>query len=1351
MITVNASRREPICLRHQGENDAMRVAFPLSAFEADWPGGTPLLLVQRPRSSRDAEAYPVALSVDGHTAYWTVSASDIEYSGYGKVQLQWRVEDVLVKSCIYDTVCVPSLHAGAEPPDEPSKRWFDAIQAQIGNLDDLTTEEKENLVAAINEAARSGGGGSGTVTEADIEKALGYKPIGADDVPVKKVNGATGDVKSTFYVTITSAEDESISADKTLEEIYAAYDSGYAVYAKVATTPPIILPLTMAVHLGNNYAVVFNGAVTFVDTTEYAISNEGSGWTIYAKDIAFKDNIPTIPTALKNPHPLNIKIGNATTIYDGSAEQTVEIPDGGTGKDGKDGITPTIGTNGNWYLGDEDTGKPSRGADGAPGKDGANGAPGKDGTDGAPGKDGTDGHTPVITASKSGKVTTIKADGETIATVNDGADGANGKDGTNGAPGKDGADGAPGKDGVTPDIQIGTVTTLPAGSAATASMGGTAAQPTLNLGIPKGANGNNANVTKDAVVGALGFTPISADDVPVKSVNGQTGEAKTNWYFNVTGSVFAPTTTQTAAQIVAAQESGFAPICSATFSDFKGLPATLPALLISDMACVFGGIGSTGGNTFYLTVMIDGAGNLTAKTDDVAAKGDIPTIPTALKNPNALDIKIGNTTTSYDGSAAKTVEIPEGGPTDAQVSSAVSSWLTEHPEATTTVQDGAVSPQKTSFLEREFASIMDLGEYKWLSYSIKNDGSYYINVYNKNYNFKADITGLTKIVIRATAAYINYVFFAEAPTGATGQTVVGHGGTFAGQTKLNETDANEPTAHTVEIDVPDNAVWLMVDFGYAKPTELMIGKPIERWKFGGQIDKTVNGADIVGKTVDTPKLADGAITTEKLANRSVSTDKLAGYSTVCKDVPWELFLDGYGTSAGNTVESAACAIYSVKFEAGKTYCILYLPYPNNTNEFVTDPTDINYFGSYLSYYPSLPDVEANLATGKDRLYGFKTASSIQQVLLKAESDGYVEAAIPGQAMSMPPVYFTVKQDWYVLRASTKPDAGKRINNYYVSELQMPGISTLGNGMHGQSWYVYKKDLGNGAASDRGYLQQIFASKTASAENERAYAAMSRDVPRDRTLNIHFIGDSITWAASAGLQNAFRKYVPMNLRAETMALCVPGVSVTTGSGSFDWNQKQNTDAAYDAAMSGYSGLAQKLAEYKTNLSLAAWADAVDIVVVELGTNDHWEQATLGSPTDLTEDTNFYGATEKTLTLLEDTFPHAQILWMLPFKNQNWKTSTIKLVDYLIALKILCQMHTRCWVLDLFDKWFLDYDDTDLRSKFFIDSVHITGNAHKCVAESMIDKIRQIISVCGLRQTETVRVTDANDSVYGSANA
>lgn len=47
---------------------------------------------------------------------------------------------------------------------------------------------------------------------------------------------------------------------------------------------------------------------------------------------------------------------------------------GSPGSPGKDGLTPHIGDNGNWYLGDTDTGKPASGAPGAkgdPGKDGA--------------------------------------------------------------------------------------------------------------------------------------------------------------------------------------------------------------------------------------------------------------------------------------------------------------------------------------------------------------------------------------------------------------------------------------------------------------------------------------------------------------------------------------------------------------------------------------------------------------------------------------------------------------------------------------------------------------------------------------------------------------------------------------------------------------------------------------------------------------------------------------------------------------------------------------------------------------------------------------------------------------------
>ena len=203
----------------------------------------------------------------------------------------------------------------------------------------------------------------------------------------------------------------------------------------------------------------------------------------------------------------------------------------GTVSDGKDGITPTIGKNGNWYLGSTDTGKPSRGADGTPG---ATGAPGKDG---APGADGKDGITPTIGKNGNwylGSTDTGKPSRGAGGTP--GAAGASGKDGSPGADGKDGITPAIGEngnwylgssdtgkpsrgaDGAVPDIQIGTVTTLPAGNDATASMGGTAENPLLNLGIPRGADGQGGGSGGTDI--SLGLTSATVGQtIKVKAVD----------------------------------------------------------------------------------------------------------------------------------------------------------------------------------------------------------------------------------------------------------------------------------------------------------------------------------------------------------------------------------------------------------------------------------------------------------------------------------------------------------------------------------------------------------------------------------------------------------------------------------------------------------------------------------------------------------------------------------------------------------------------------------------------------------------------------------------------------------------
>lgn len=168
---------------------------------------------------------------------------------------------------------------------------------------------------------------------------------------------------------------------------------------------------------------------------------------------------------------------------------------------------------------------------GEPGKDGA---PGKDGKDGAPGRDGTDGRDGVsATHEWNGTTLTItSASGTTSANLKgdpgrDGADGAPGKDGAPGEPGAPGAPGKDGKDGVTPQLSIGTVTTLEAGSNATVSMTGTTEAPILNFGIPKGADGATGVAGEDggyyipsvSDTGDLSWSTSKSDMPEVTTVN----------------------------------------------------------------------------------------------------------------------------------------------------------------------------------------------------------------------------------------------------------------------------------------------------------------------------------------------------------------------------------------------------------------------------------------------------------------------------------------------------------------------------------------------------------------------------------------------------------------------------------------------------------------------------------------------------------------------------------------------------------------------------------------------------------------------------------------------------------------
>ena len=160
---------------------------------------------------------------------------------------------------------------------------------------------------------------------------------------------------------------------------------------------------------------------------------------------------------------------------EGNVDKTVEDffaamkgDPGADGQDGTNGLSPTIGENGNWFIGEEDTGVAAAGTNGT---DGTNGTNGQDGTNGADGKSayeiwkdlGNEGTEADFIASLKGEAGADGADGQDgtnglsptigengnwfIGEEDTGvaAAGTNGTDGTNGTNGQDGTNGADGK------------------------------------------------------------------------------------------------------------------------------------------------------------------------------------------------------------------------------------------------------------------------------------------------------------------------------------------------------------------------------------------------------------------------------------------------------------------------------------------------------------------------------------------------------------------------------------------------------------------------------------------------------------------------------------------------------------------------------------------------------------------------------------------------------------------------------------------------------------------------------------------------------------------------------------------
>lgn len=401
-----------IPIGRKGENLARVVDFSdiIAEIKKDYgDSGKIVVLVKRPNED---VPYPAAVVDESDGLTWTPTETDTAIAGRGNAEVDYYVDDVLVKSVLFTTYTHDSIGVSGDTPEpgyDYMKQLLDALE-KVGtgivsvdmNEDSSITFHMSDGTEYTTEPLKGADGDPGADGEPGVAGKDGVSPT----VSTSEIDGGT-------RVTITDGTGEHTF------DVLNGKDGGEAA------TPEI----------GENGNWFINGEDTGkpsrgADGADGAKGDPGEDGAPGENGTDGKDGVsPTVETS-------TIEGGTHVVITDASGAHEFDVMNGADGADGNDG------------------------APGADGKDGADGAKGD------PGADGADGFSPTVDVADGDgthTVTITDKDGAHVFTINDGKNGADGQDGAPGADGKDGADGtkgdpgdpgADGADGFSPTVSV---------------------------------------------------------------------------------------------------------------------------------------------------------------------------------------------------------------------------------------------------------------------------------------------------------------------------------------------------------------------------------------------------------------------------------------------------------------------------------------------------------------------------------------------------------------------------------------------------------------------------------------------------------------------------------------------------------------------------------------------------------------------------------------------------------------------------------------------------------------------------------------------------------------------------------
>lgn len=131
---------EVLVLGRQGENRARCMEFDLAPWIHCYGQGQAQLLVKRPGEDTP---YPAVLLQNNGMARWVITAADVYRPGEGQAELQYCVDNVIVKSSWWPTIVLEAMEGSVGSAPEPEEGWVSRV-IQAGAQAEQAAQRAEN-------------------------------------------------------------------------------------------------------------------------------------------------------------------------------------------------------------------------------------------------------------------------------------------------------------------------------------------------------------------------------------------------------------------------------------------------------------------------------------------------------------------------------------------------------------------------------------------------------------------------------------------------------------------------------------------------------------------------------------------------------------------------------------------------------------------------------------------------------------------------------------------------------------------------------------------------------------------------------------------------------------------------------------------------------------------------------------------------------------------------------------------------------------------------------------------------------------------------------------------------------